>query len=106
MTRRIGLACAYTLFVFALLSTWPSSRIGDMTVITTMPMARWLVMPIPLYWAWAAFGLENKWARRTSVAAAAILLVACFIFIVDQDSRYGGDCLWNGPGCNTWRWFN
>jgi hypothetical protein len=102
MVRRIALACFYTLFVVVLLSTWPDGA----TVITSMPIARWLVMLVPLYWGWVAFGLENRRARRTSVAASVILLVACFIFIVDQDLRQGSNCLWHSAGCEFSRWLN
>lgn len=110
MVRRIALASFYTLFVVVLLSTWPlwtkPPAIGSTTVMTSMPVARWLVMLVPVYWGWVAFGLENTWARRTGIVASAVFLVACFLFIFDQDGRYGSGCLWHSPGCEFRRWFN
>lgn len=105
MTRRIALACFYTLFVAVLLTAWRPTYTDDIAAIATLPIARWLLMPIPVYWGWAALGLENRWARRISIAASAILFVACFLFITDQDHRDGPFCLWDGPGCGS-PWFN
>jgi hypothetical protein len=105
MTRRIALASFYTLFVVVLLAAWPSSHSDHMSVISTLPIARWLVLLIPCYWGWVALGFENAAARRISIAGAAILLVAIFFFIVDQDTRFGSGCLWDSPGCGTRRWF-
>ncbi|HKS56731.1 MAG TPA: hypothetical protein VJS12_15665 [Steroidobacteraceae bacterium] len=110
MTRRIALALIYTLFVVALLSTWPQWTLTNVsasdTAITRLPIARWLVMLIPFYWGWVAFNLESSRARRTGIVAAAILLVACFLFIFAQDNMYGPNCLMNSLGCGSRPWLN
>ena len=60
MVRRIALASIYTLFVVVLLSTWSlwttQPAVDSEPVIHTLPIARWLVILIPFYWGWAAFG--------------------------------------------------
>ena len=108
MTRRIALATVYTLFIVALLLTWPwwgtPSRIDNTTVIRAIPVARWLVIITPVYWAWAAFSLETKQARRTMLAGSVALFVACFLFILQQDPG-GPLCLWDSGNCGG-GWFN
>jgi hypothetical protein len=93
MTRRFALASIYTLFAVAVWST-------------AVPVARWLLIIVPVYWAWAAFSLHAKPARLTMLAVSVALLVACFLFIADHDNRAGGPfCLWDDGHCGS-RWFN
>jgi hypothetical protein len=110
MARRIALATVYTLFVAAFLLTWPlwSPLPADLpigpTAISEVPIARWLVILIPFYWGWAAFGLEDRQARWAGIAASVVLFVACFAFIESQDTG-GPFCLWDDGHCGS-RWFN
>jgi hypothetical protein len=108
MTRRIALAAVYTLFVVTLLLTWPwgapAPQIDNTTVITAIPVARWLVIITPVYWAWAAFSLETRHARRMMLAGSMVLFVTCFLFILQQDAG-GPLCLWHSGNCGP-GWFN
>ncbi|HEY7642266.1 MAG TPA: hypothetical protein VH814_21210 [Steroidobacteraceae bacterium] len=110
MARRIALASAYTLFVAALLLTWPLWRapvqVDNVTVITAVPIARWLLIVMPLYWGWVAFHLETRSARRMGLAAAALLLLACFLLVWYHDNVLGyAPCLWDSGNCGP-GWFN
>lgn len=110
MNRRVALAAAYTLFVVVLLSTWPlwatAPNSDTATVITAVPVARWLVILIPFYWGWVAYSLETQSARRTGLAVSLVLFVACFLFIWYHDNAPGGPfCLWDNGRCRP-GWFN
>lgn len=111
MTRQIALASVYTLFVILLLLTWPwggtAPVVDNTTVIRAIPVARWLVIIMPIYWAWAAFSLETKHARTTMLAVSGALFVACFLFILQQDNLAGGPfCLWDDGKCGRGGWFD
>jgi hypothetical protein len=106
MNRRVAVAAAYTLFVLALLLTWPKwttpPQVDDVTVITGMRSARWLLMIVPILWGWAAFYAEGK-RRRVGLTGSALLFVACFAFVWYQDNVLTyGPCLWNSGNCGGW----
>lgn len=66
--------------------------------------SRWLAIITPVYWAWAAFSLETRQARRMMLAGSVALFVACFLFILQQDAG-GPLCLWHSGNCGP-GWFN
>ena len=108
MNRRIAVAAAYSLFVLALLLTWPKwttppSEDG-LTVITGTDSARWLLMFVPFLWGWVAFYSEDKWRKRGLIGSV-LLFVCCFLFIWIHHHWLTYDpCLWNDPSCGS-RWF-
>jgi len=111
MTRRFVLATVYTVFVAALLLTWPWGTahrpvFGDESVITSVPLARWLLIFTPFYWGWAALHVETKSARRIALAASVALFVACLLLVSYSDNARYVDCLWHsghcGPGWFYW----
>ena len=108
MTRRIVVASIYTLFVLALLVTWPSWTtppvIEGRTVITGTQSARWLLIFIPFMWGWVAFYSEDKWRKRGLIGSV-LLFVVCFSFIWYHDHVLTHNpCLWDDPNCGS-GWF-
>jgi hypothetical protein len=111
MARRIALAAAYTLFVLALLLTWPwrpsPPQVNNATVITSVPLARWLIILVPFYWGWVALSLETRRARTIALGASVALFVACLLLVWYHDNVFGpyADCLWHDGRCGP-GWFN
>lgn len=108
MKRRIALAAAYTLFVLALLLTWPRwtspPQVEDATVITATTSARWLVIFTPFLWGWVAVSSHGK-RRRVGLVGSLLLFVACFLFIWYHDNVLTyGPCLWHDDRCGG-GWF-
>lgn len=109
MTRRIVVATIYTVFVLALLLTWPKWTtppiVEGSTVITGTASARWLLIFIPFLWGWVAFYSEDRWRKR-GLMGSALLFVVCFLFIWYHDNAYGNNpCIWADPNCRTSGWF-
>jgi hypothetical protein len=108
MTRRIVVAAAYSLFVLALLLTWPkwdpTPRLGR-TVITGTESARWLLIFMPFLWGWVAFYLEDDKWRKRGLIGSVLLFVVCFLFIWAHDNLLTSNpCLWYDTSCGS-RWF-
>jgi hypothetical protein len=108
MTRRSLAAATYTLFVVALLLTWPKwttpPQVDGLTVITGTRSARWLLIVFPFLWGWVAIYSEDKWRKR-GLTASVLLLVGCLLFIWYHDNVLSYDpCLWHDISCGS-RWF-
>jgi hypothetical protein len=107
MTRRIVVAAVYTVFVLALLLTWPKWTtppvVEGLTVITGTTSARWLLILLPFLWGWVAFYSEGEWRKRGLIGSM-LLLVACFLFIWYHDNAYASNpCISPDPSCgNGW----
>ena len=103
MSRRIAVAAAYTVFLVALLLTWPRwttpPRVDGQTVMTGTRSARWLLILTPFLWGWVAFYSKDKWRKRGLIGSL-LLLVGCFVFVWLSDNWLTyNPCLWHDPDC-------